>query len=100
MLTSRCGCIREAGHSEDARPALVGLDRGFVVAVYDGSAAETAQCLRGGIDGEFVPGKFAIEAIDECDSRVEVAAGCTSDVDTEHNADTPSPGYGLILAYV
>lgn len=77
-----CGsCVREARHSPDSSASFVCVDGGLVIAVDDGRGAEAAEDLGGGVDGELVPGEFPVQAVDECDGRVEVATCAAGDLE-------------------
>lgn len=70
--------------------ALVRVDRVVVVPVHDARGEEASQELREEVDREPPPREAAVEAVAECDRRVEVAARVAGDVDSQHHAEGPS----------
>ena len=67
--TRGCG-VGISWDGEERGAPLICVNGGFVIAVDDGGAAEAARDLCAGVDGELVPRKLAVEAVDECDGRV------------------------------
>lgn len=80
--------VTEAGDCADAGAALVDIDGGFVVGVYNTGGTHGAENLGESVDGEFSPWEFAENAVGECDCRVQMGTGNTGGVDTQHNTET------------
>lgn len=81
--TEDAGCCgrRVAWHGAEMGPAFVDVDGGFVVAIDDGGAAHGAEELGEQVDGEFVPGEAAEDAVGEGYRWVDVRSGGAAGVD-------------------
>ena len=71
---------------------VICIDQAVVVAIDDTSSAECTKELGEPVHGETSPWKLAEHARCEADSWVQECTRVTSDVDTQHEADTPSEG--------
>ena len=77
-----------AANSSDTSAALKHVDGRLVVSVDNGSTGHGAEDLSNGVDGELAPRVATEDAVGEGNSRVDVTAALSRDVDTEHDTDS------------